>query len=447
MTPRPMAPGPSGLRALAALQLARREPLRFFTRMAAQYGDVAMARLGRRAVVLLNHPDHVRELLVTQHRRFRKSRTLQRARVLLGEGLLTSEGELHLRQRRLMQPAFHHERIAAYARTMVALARATSARWRAETIVDARAEMMHLTLAIAGMTLFSANVEDEADEIGHALDTVMSMFDRLNHPWFEVIQRLPLPSTRRFHHASARLEATILRIIERRRATGKDFGDLLSMLLVAQDTESPDSGGMSDAQIRDEVLTLFLAGHETTANALTWTWLLLADHPDVERRLHAEAADVLGDRAADIADLPRLDYTRRVLAESMRLFPPAWIVGREALADVEIGGCTIPRGAMVFASQWLIHRDARFFDDPLRFDPDRWLPHREAALPRYAYFPFGAGGRKCIGESFAWTEGTLVLATLAREWRLRRTTTEPIGLQPVITLRPAGPVPMRLTRA
>lgn len=439
-----MPPGPSGLRAFASLQLARRDPLRFFTRMAAQYGDIAMARLGQRAVVLLDHPDHVRELLVTQQKRFRKSRTLRRARVLLGDGLLTSEGELHLRQRRLIQPAFHHERIAAYARTMVERARATAARWQSDAIIDARDEMMRLTLDVAARTLFSAKVEDEADEIGRALDTVMSMFDRLHHPWFEVIQRLPLPSTRRFLNATARLEATILRIIGQRRASGKDRGDLLSMLLLAQDEGA--GGGMSDAQVRDEVLTLFLAGHETTANALAWTWLLLADNPDAEARLHVELATVLGERPPGVEDLPRLDYTRRVLAESMRLYPPAWVVGREALEDVEIGGYTIPRGAMVFASQWLLHRDGRFFDEPLRFDPDRWLPEREATLHRYAYFPFGAGTRKCIGESFAWTEGTLVLSTLASRWRLRRATPDPVGLQPVITLRPAGPVRMRLER-
>jgi cytochrome P450 len=428
------------------LRQARREPIAFFTWLHETYGDVAMASIGKRGVGLVNHPDYVRELLVTQHKNFRKSRTLQRAVILLGQGLLTSEGELHRRQRRLAQPAFHRDRIAAYAATMVRLSEATNARWRAGAVVDMHKEMMRLTLAIAAETLFSADVEREADEIGSALTTSMNMFGRLNSPYGPLLDRLPLPSTRRFERARERLEATIYRIIAERRASSEARDDLLSMLLSAQDEESAAGEGMTDLQVRDEVLTLFLAGHETTANALTWSWLLLADHPEVAARLRDELAHVLGGGAPSFDDVPLLVYTRQVLAEAMRLYPPAWIVGRQAIDDCEIGGYTIPAGAMVFASQWLIHRDPRFFEDPLKFDPDRWTPERESALPRYAYFPFGAGVRKCIGESFAWTEGVLVLASLAQQWRITRVESGDVPPRALITLRPARPVGMKLGR-
>jgi cytochrome P450 len=428
------------------LRQARREPIAFFTWLHETYGDVAMASIGKRGVGLVNHPDYVRELLVTQHKNFRKSRTLQRAVILLGQGLLTSEGELHRRQRRLAQPAFHRDRIAAYAATMVRLSEATNARWRAGAVVDMHKEMMRLTLAIAAETLFSADVEREADEIGSALTTSMNMFGRLNSPYGPLLDRLPLPSTRRFERARERLEATIYRIIAERRASSEARDDLLSMLLSAQDEESAAGEGMTDLQVRDEVLTLFLAGHETTANALTWSWLLLADHPEVAARLRDELAHVLGGGAPSFDDVPLLVYTRQVLAEAMRLYPPAWIVGRQAIDDCEIGGYTIPAGAMVFASQCLNHRDPRFFEDPLKFDPDRWTPERESALPRYAYFPFGAGVRKCIGESFAWTEGVLVLATLAQQWRMTRIEGGDVPPRALITLRPARPVAMKLGR-
>ena len=437
-------PGLAGPRALPRIRQARRDPMAFFAWLAASYGDMGMVRIGSRMLVLVNHPDLVRELLVTQQKNFRKSRTLQRAALVLGNGLLTSEGDFHLRQRRLVQPAFHRDRIAAYAAEMVRLAEETARRWRPGLVLDAHAEMMRLTLAIAALTLFSARVEGEADQIGAALTTVMNAFDRLNAPWGPLLDRLPLPSTRRIDRARRRLDETIYRIIQSRRATGETRGDLLSMLLAAQDTESAGLERMTDEQVRDEVMTLFLAGHETTANALTWTWLLLADHPEAERCVAEEARAALGDRPATIDDLPALPYTRQVLAESMRLYPPAWVVGRQAIEACELGGYRIPAGAMVFASQWLIHRDARFHADPLRFDPGRWTPEREQTLPRYAYFPFGGGMRKCIGESFAWTEGVLVLATLARRWRLARVEQEPVGTRALITLRPDRAVMMRV---
>jgi cytochrome P450 len=356
--------------------------------------------------------------------------------MLLGTGLLTSEGDVHLRQRRLAQPAFHRQRVAAYGATMAAYAAARRDRWRSGATVDVHQEMMALTLAIAGKTLFDADVEHEAAEIGAALATTFQSFHfGFFLPFGELLERLPLPATLRFRKARARLDATIYRMIDERRRSGADRGDLLSMLLLAQDTEG-DGGGMTDLQLRDEAMTIFLAGHETTANMLTWTWYLLSQHPDVEARLHAEVDAALGDRLPTANDLARLPYSRMVLAEAMRLYPPAWIIGRRALGPFEAAGYEIPARSIILASQYVTHRDARWFPDPERFDPERFTPEQQAARPKFAYYPFGGGPRVCIGEQFAWMEGVLVLATIAQRWTLRLVPGHPVALQPIITLRP-----------
>ena len=433
----PEPPGPRRGFPLAALAAFRRDPLAFLEGVHRAHGDVSTWRFGRRRVYLLAHPELVRDVLVSRHRNFIKSRALQRARVILGHGLLTSEGEFHLRQRRLAQPAFHRERIAALGEQMVGFAAQTADSWRAGVEMDLPREMNRLTLAIAGKTLFGADVQAEADEIGSALTDALEAFKRLTNPLGPLLDKLPLPTTLRVRRASLRLDATIYRMIAARRASGEDRGDLLSMLLAARDEEG-DGGGMTDLQLRDEALTLFLAGHETTANALSWTWHLLAQHPDVEQTLHAELAAALAGRAPTADDLPRLPYTRAVLAESMRLYPPAWTIGREPKEDFDSGGYRVRAGTIVLVSPWLMHRDPRWWPDPLRFDPERWTPEREAEQPRFAYFPFGGGPRKCIGEGFAWTEGILVLATLAQRWKLRHAPDVEVGRQPLITLRPTG---------
>ncbi|HEU4559218.1 MAG TPA: cytochrome P450 [Longimicrobium sp.] len=433
--PEPSGPGRGlPLRAFAAF---RRDPLAFLERVHREHGDVSRWRFGPRRVYMLAHPELVREVMVTHHKNFIKSKALQRARVILGEGLLTSEGEHHLRQRRLAQPAFHRERIAALGETMVRYATETADGWRAGVEMDLPREMNRLTLAIAGKTLFGADVQAEADEIGHALTHALQSFKRLSNPLAPILDRLPLPSTLRVKRAGQRLNQTIYRIIAQRRASGEDRGDLLSMLLAARDEEG-DGGGMTNLQLRDEALTIFLAGHETTANALSWTWHLLALNPDAEARLHAELAAVLAGRAPTADDVPRLPYTRAVFAEAMRLYPPAWAIGREPLEEFEAGGYRIRAGTVVLLSPWIVHRDPRWWTDPERFDPDRWSPEREAEQPRFAYFPFGGGPRKCIGEGFAWTEGILVLATLAQRWTLRHAPGAEVGRQPLITLRPTG---------
>lgn len=430
-------PGPRRLLpALDALRMGR-DRLAFLSALAARYGDIARVPLGGETLYLFNHPDLVRDVLVTNHRNFHKGRGLERARLLLGDGLLTSEGDVHRRQRRLAQPAFHRQRIAAYGATMATWAARRSDRWRAGVAMDVHSEMMALTLAIVGKTLFDADVEHETAEIGAALATTFESFNAgFFLPFGALLDRLPLPATLRFRKARARLDATIYRLIEERRRDGADHGDLLSMLLLAQDTEG-DGGRMTDLQLRDEAMTIFLAGHETTANALTWTWYLLSRHPAVEARLHAEVDSALGgDRLPTADDLAMLPYTRMVLAESMRLYPPAWILGRRALGPFEANGYTIPARAIVLMCQYLIHRDERWFPEPDRFDPERWTPERQAARPRFAYFPFGGGPRVCIGEQFAWMEGIIALAAIARRWRLRLVPDHPVVLQPIITLRP-----------
>ncbi|HYN85426.1 MAG TPA: cytochrome P450 [Pyrinomonadaceae bacterium] len=441
-------PGPRKSFPGAHLYAFRRDPLGFLARLARECGDVSHFKLGPQHVFLLNHPDLVREVLVTHDERFQKGRALQRSKRLLGEGLLTSEGEHHRRQKRLALPAFHKQRVAGYGATMVECAERASARWRDGERRDASDEMMRLTLAIVGRTLFDADVESDADEVGEALGEVMSLFNYLMLPYAELLEKLPLPHTRRFLRARERLDRVIYRIIdERRRGEARDRGDLLSMLMLAVD-EDGDRTGMTNEQLRDEAMTIFLAGHETTANALTWTWYLLSQHPEVEARLHAELDEVLeGGRLPTAEDLPRLRYAEMVLAESMRLYPPAWAVGRLTVEEHEAGGYRIPRGSLVLLSQYVMHRDARYFPEPERFDPERWTPEARQARPQFSYFPFGGGPRRCIGEGFAWMEAALVLATIARRWRMRVPGGQRVELQPRITLRPGrGGVPVTLER-
>jgi cytochrome P450 len=418
----------------------RRDPLAFFTSVA-PLGDVVAYRMGPRRVVFINDPEYIKDLLITSNRKFIKSMVLQRAKRVLGEGLLTSEGEFHLRQRRLAQPAFHRDRIAGYAVMMAREAEEMARAWRSGTIVDIHEEMMRLTLIIAGKTLFGADVQRDAQEVGAALADFMEMFGFIFIPFSKYLERLPIPPMSKVRRARSRLDSIIYRLIHDRRASGEDKGDLLSMLMSATDVEG-DKSSMSDLQLRDECVTIFLAGHETTANALTYAWILLAQHPDAEARLAEEIA-ALGDRELTIDDVPRLNYTRAVFAETMRLYPPAWGLGREALEEHIIGDVRVEPGNMVICSQWVMHRDRRYWESPQEFRPDRWLTE-DRSRPRFAYFPFGAGPRQCIGESFAWTEGVLLLATLARHFRLRLRPGYQLRLRPAITLRPRDPVPMQL---
>ncbi|MGA2213905.1 MAG: cytochrome P450 [Bryobacteraceae bacterium] len=430
-------PGPKNAPIVGNLRPFRSNPLGFLTRAASEYGDLVYFRVVRQHMYLVNHPDYVREILVANQGNFIKSRALQRAKVLLGEGLLTSEGQHHLRQRRLVQPAFHRERLAGYAAAMSECAVRWRERWQAGSTLDISTEMPHLTLSVVAKTLFSADVQSEASEIGEAMTTVLQMFRLLLLPFSEYMEKLPLPYVRRFEKARARLDATIYGLIRERRASGKDTGDLLSMLLFAQDEEKDDAR-MSDEEARDEALTLFLAGHETTANALTWSWYLLSQHPEVERRLHAEIDQVLRGRAPELADVAELRYAEMVLAEALRLYPPAWAIGRMAVGRFELGGFEIPAKSICILSPYLVQRDARWFDDPEKFDPGRWTAEAREGRPKFSYFPFGGGARVCIGERFAWMEGVIVMAAIAQKWRLRLAPDQRAEPLPLITLRVKG---------
>lgn len=422
----------------------RRNPLAFLTGLRQTYGDIAHFKVLRENFYLIARPEWIGDVLVTHQKNFHKSRALQAAKRALGEGLLTSEGAYHLRQRRLVQPAFHRERIAGYAETMIRYAERARDRWQHGATVDLDAEMMRLTLAIVGKTLFDADVEADAAAIGSALTDLMELFPFVTLPFFPLIEKLPIPKIQRAQRGAAALDALIYRMIAERRASGADQGDLLSMLLLAEDEEG--TGGMSDQQVRDEALTLFLAGHETTANALTWTFYLLSQSGEVADRLHAELDRVLAGKLPTPQDVALLPYTRQVIAEALRLFPPAWTLGRLALNDYHVGGYTIPAGSIVLMSQWVTHRDERFYPDPLRFEPARWTAENQATRPRFAYFPFGGGTRICIGEQFAWTEGVLLLASIAQKWRLSLHPGQLVDTKPLVTLRPRHGMRMRVER-
>jgi cytochrome P450 len=431
--PRARPPGPKGLSGRLEILRARRDPLGFLVGLQRRFGDIVYFNAGPFEAYLLSNPDHIRDVLVTHNSRFMKGQGLQEMKRLLGEGLLTSESDFHKRQRRMIQPMFHHQKIEGYGATMVEHASRMAASWRDDQVFDVHQQMMRLTLSIVSKTLFDNDIEEgESNRVAEALSTSLGLFDRLTSPAFVLLSRFGYsPENRRFREAKQTLDTIVYGMIEEHRRTG-DRGDLLSTLLAAQE----EGEGMTDLQVRDEAITIFLAGHETTSNALTWTWYLLSQNPEAEAKLHSELDDVLGRQAPTVGDLSRLTYTTQVLTESMRLYPPAWILGRRALEDHEADGHPIPKGSIVVVSQFIVHRDPRWFADPERFDPDRWRPEVASGRPKYSYFPFGGGTRLCIGEPFAWMEGVLLLATLAQRWQLSLVEGHPVELSPVVTLRP-----------
>jgi len=437
-------PGPpmvSALRSLSTSGDLSRMP-GFLARTARAYGPVASWRMPRGRFWFVDDPALIETMLTASGYDLVKGRGLRRMRRLLGMGLLTSDEPLHLTQRRLVQPAFHRDRIARYAATMIDAARGAAERLHDGDIVAVDALMNRLALRIVAATLFSADVDDDADTIGRSVNDAMALFPRSLGPLAELMDHLPwLPAARRFRAARARLDAVIARLIDERRRDGSDRGDVLSMLLATRDEQG---GAMPPELVRDEALTLILAGHETTANALAWTWDALARNAHVEARLHAELDDVLGDRDPEPADYPRLTYARDVVAEAMRLRPPAWILGRRVVRPFALGPWTLEPGSTVFASQLVTHRNPGVWREPEAFRPERWSNGETDALPRFAYFPFGGGNRICIGEGFAWTEAVLVLATVARRIRFALVDATEVPLDPLVTLRPGRPIPMRV---
>ncbi|MBC7544564.1 MAG: cytochrome P450 [Candidatus Sericytochromatia bacterium] len=434
-----IAPGPEGHRFLGNLPDVRQDAIGMFLNGANTYGDVVRFRFANRVGHLLRHPDHVKHVLVDNFRNYGKqTRGFAALRELLGQGLLTSEGDFWLRQRRIAQPAFHHQQIARFAETMTRTTTDLLDAWDAETDltapIDIADSMMALTLRIVGLTLLSRDVAGSAKDVGQALNTILHLAMGRITRMFDLPQWLPTKGNRDFDAAKGVLDRLIYEIIAERRAGGDGPQDLLSMLIAARD---PDTGeGMSDEQLRDEVMTIFLAGHETTANALTWTWYLLSKNPAVNSQLEAELDRELGGRAPTLADLPRLTYSRQVLEESMRLYPPAWMIARSVKEADEIGGYSIPAGSIVFTSPLVSHRHPAFWPNPEGFDPDRFAPTQVAERPKFAYFPFGGGPRLCIGREFALMEAHLIIVTMAQRYQLHLKAGHPVIMEPVITLRP-----------
>jgi cytochrome P450 len=421
---------------MAALRLLRRDPIALLER-AATLGDVVQMPLPRVRAYLVNDPELVWDVLSIGNKDFVKSPAARNLRWVLGDGLLTSEGERHRRQRLLIQPTFHRDRVARYSAAMIDEAERFSDQLRPGAI-DVHAAMSRLTLAIVGRAIFSSEVGSaDSAQIAAALNEVLSQFGRQFSPWLPITRRLPIPSTRRFDRAVRTFDRLITEMIEERRRADRHDDDLLSHLLDVRD----DGEAMSDMQVRDEALTLLLAGHETTSNALTWTWWLLSQHPGAEQRLHAELDDVLGAGAPEVEDLARLPYTDAVIAESLRIRPPAWAIGRQAVTEHRLGNIMLAPQDIVVVSPWLLHQDERWWTDAGRFRPERWVDG-DPGRPRHAYLPFGGGPRMCIGEGFASMETRLLLATIARRWRFDLDPSAAVELQPVITLRPRHGMPM-----
>jgi cytochrome P450 len=431
---------PPRLRSFSLLGIAsemQRDPLRFM-REARQYGDVVGMRFVFSDAYLIYHPDSVKHVLQENNTNYNKDLfTYKLFRPFLGRGLLTNDGESWLHQRRLMQPAFHRKRIATYGTIMAEATLALMERWQKyvqqDSSLDIAEEMMHLTLGIVGQTLFSIDLSDDTNTIGPAVTTMLKLLGNYIYDPFPPIS-VPTPRNRRLLSANRSLEQVIYHIIAERRQQNKDTGDLLSMLLSARDEETGE--GMNDQQIRDELMTMLIAGHETTANALAWTWYLLSQHPEVEQHLYSEIDEVLGGKAPTLEHLPDLKYTNMVLEEALRLYPPGGIFGRKAIADDELGGYRIPANSMIIVSPYATQHHPDYWPDPERFDPDRFTPEHSANRSHYAYFPFSSGPRMCIGSNFAMMEAQLILATIAQRYQLRMVPGHPVEPQLLVTLRP-----------
>jgi cytochrome P450 len=416
-------------------------PIFLFQHLAETYGDIAHYKLGHHHIVFLNHPEYIREVLVVQNDNFIKERTVQRTKMLLGEGMITSEGASHRSQRLVAQPAFHRQRISDYASVIVEEATRTRDAWRPAEQRDIAADMMHLTLNVVARTLFANDLREEAYELAAAINRIMGLYNFLIMlPAAEWLVHFRPPGLAGFLRARNRIDAVVYRMIDAHRQSGRDQGSLLDLMLAA----SPANDAESRRSLRDQIITIFLAGYETVANALSWTWYLLSQNPDCEARFHNEVREVLQQRLPTAEDIPRLRYTENVMAEALRLYPPAWAMGRYARNDFALGDFFLPARTTVLISQFITHRDARYFPDPLRFDPDRFSPEGKAGRTKFTYFPFGAGPRQCIGEAFAWMEGVLILATLAQKWKLSLVPGHPVEPQPLITLRPKFGMRMRI---
>jgi len=420
--------------------------LGFLTRVAHEYGDIGHAPFGHEHAILINHPDYVRDVLVTHAKDFTVNQILKTAQLFWGRTLFSTTGDFHLRERRLLQPLFTRSHLSAYTGVMAEVALAQRERWQDGARVDVLHEMMRVAMGIASRAMVGEDLSPHSEEFSAAaLDAMRYVALMTSLPGGWLINKLPLPATHRFYQERDRLDTIVQEVIDHRRRSSATHEDTLSHLLRAQQEQGPD-GWLTDEQVRNEVLVMLLAGHETTANALTWTFHLLGQYPEAEAKLHAEVDAVLGGRPPTAADVPKLRYTEMVLAEAMRLYPPAWIISRPVLRDFAIGDYFVPQGTIFYICMYLLHRRPDFYPDPEKFDPERMSPEARAARHHYAYVPFGAGPHQCLGEQFAWLEGTLVLATFAQKWRLRPVPGHVPELEPLITLQPKGGLPMIVQR-
>jgi cytochrome P450 len=436
-----LPPGPRGTLIGGNLRQIGPRRVDFFLELARTYGPVAHFRVGRHRIFLISDPDLIEQILVTDAKHYIKHFGARVFKPVLGNGLVTSEGQFWLRQRRLIQPAFLKARVQSYAPHMAELAKAMLARWQPGANVDVESEFSHLTSAIALKALFGLDEHGDRERLNESLRLAFDlMAARLNWP-FQIPLWLPTPANRRLSRAIAELDGVIDGFIAAGRARPQPGDDLLSTMIAAQ---HEDGSQMSDRQLRDEAMTLYLAGHETTALTLAWAWYLIAGNPQVEEKLVAEWRAVLGGRSPAAADLAALPYTNAVISESMRLYPPVYAIGREAMRDMEIGGYRVRRGYTLLMSQWVSHRDPKYFPDPERFWPERWSDGLAARLPKYAYYPFGGGQRICIGSHFALMEAAIVLATVGQHYRFTVDSDAVIDVKPQITLLPAGGIPATL---
>ena len=440
-----LPPGPGPKFPLGHLFSFRRDSIGFLRKIAQEFGDIVHFKMGPIRIVLLNHPDFIKEVLTTHHRNFVKGRPLEMAKELLGEGLLTSEGDFHKRHSRIIQPAFHRNMIDSYAPDITKVVSRLMDDWADGKKVDMKDEMTTMSMLIAGKSLFNVELEKDSADIIQSLETATSLFGRIPLPFSEGLLKLPIPSTLRFKRAKAQLDKIIYGIIAERRLSKEDNGDLLSLLLRSQE-EYGGGAAMSDEHVRDEALTLFLTAFDTTSTALTWTWYLLSQNPEVEAELHRELDLILNGRLPTADDIPQLKYTRMVFGESLRIYPPSYLIPRQAINEFSIDKYIVPAGTIVLMSPYLIHHDSRFHPDPEKFNPRAWDNHLNNQNSKYEYFPFSRGPRSCIGEPFAWMQGILVLASIAQFWRVKHLPEHPVELLQLINLRPRYGMMMTLER-
>jgi cytochrome P450 len=459
-------PGPTSLLPNKLLREFIHNPTETLMAITNKYGDIAHFKFGRQHVYLLNNPQFIEDVLVKNHKNFTKSRGLQVSKRLLGEGLVTSEGEYHDRQRRIIQPAFLPNLVKKYGEIVTAYSVSMCMDWKDEQKLDIHKSMINLTSSIISKAVLGSDIQSaEGNQVGDDLLTCAEYFNRLLMPFGELIEKIPiLPINKGFQKAKKRLDSIVFNMIQEHRkntANETSKSDLLYTLLEAQDSDAGIKR-MTDTQLRDEVMTIFLAGHETTANALTWTFYLLSEYPSVEAKLYEELKSVIGNgngkgnggskqeassldlRIPTVDDIPNLEYTEKIVRESMRLYPPAWTLGRQAINDYNLDGYVIPAKSIILMSQYVMHRNPKYFPEPDLFYPERWTRETRIELPRFSYFPFGGGIRGCIGEAFAWMEGILIVATVCRRWRMLHESNHKVELKPLITLRPRYGMKMQL---